>query len=166
MSDVVLPAAYPSEPAEAANLIRQEVVAVLAGERDPVANMANVAAILGHAVSGINWVGFYVAKGKELVLGPFWGLPACVRVGYGRGVCGTAWKRGETVIVDDVQEFPGHIACDARSRSEIVVPLIQAGGVRAVLDCDAPSKARFGPLERELLEAVAQAVAAGSDFSL
>jgi len=164
VSDVVLPETYPADPVEAYALIRQEVAAVLTGERDVTANMANTAAILGHGLRRINWVGFYRVLGDELVLGPFWGLPACVRIARGRGVCGTAWERAETLVVDDVRTFAGHIACDARSLSEVVVPVPVDGRVRAVLDCDAPEVARFGAAERALLEDVARLVGEGCDW--
>lgn len=164
MSDVTLPLSYPADPTEARSLMEQQIFAVITGERDAVANMANVAAILGHGLTGINWVGFYRVKGPDLVLGPFWGAPACVRISFGRGVCGTAWQRAQTLMVDDVLAFPGHIACDARSRSEIVVPLSRDGKVFGVLDCDAPVVGRFGALERGFLEGVAGAVALGSDW--
>ena len=111
----------------------------------------------------LNWAGFYLARGDTLVLGPFQGKPACVRIPWGRGVCGTAAARGETLVVPDVHEFPGHIACDAASRSEIVVPLRRGGAVVGVLDLDSPEPARFGDRERELLEQVARMLIAGSD---
>lgn len=164
MSDVTLPLTYPQDPVEAAALMEEQIGGVLTGERDVVANMANVAAILGHGLAGINWVGFYRTEGPELVLGPFSGMPACVRIARGRGVCGTAWERAETLVVDDVLAFPGHIACDPRSRSEVVVPLQVGGVVRGVLDCDAPVPGRFGPLEQGFLERVAEQVASGSDW--
>lgn len=124
---------------------------LLGGERDGVANMANLAALLFHSLDGFNWLGFYVLRGDELVVGPFQGKPACVRIAPGRGVCGTAIGSMETLVVDDVHAFPGHIACDADSRSEIVVPF-RCGETRALLDVDSPRPARFGPAERELFE--------------
>src|SRR5262249_52471254 len=108
------------------------------GEPDPIANAANLAALLGFGLADLNWSGFYFWKGGELVLGPFWGKPACVRIALGKGVCGTAAARRETIIVPDVDAFPGHIACDAASRSEIVVPLVKNGALLGVLDLDAP----------------------------
>ena len=118
--------------------------ALLQGERDPVANAANLAALIFHAVSGLNWAGFYFLRGDELVVGPFQGKPACVRIAIGRGVCGTAAERRETVRVEDVDRFEGHIPCDADSRSEVVVPLIDAtGSLLGVLDLDSPEPARF-----------------------
>ncbi len=118
--------------------------ALLQGERDPVANAANLAALIFHAVSGLNWAGFYFLRGDELVVGPFQGKPACVRIAIGRGVCGTAAERRETVRVEDVDRFEGHIPCDADSRAEVVVPLIDAtGSLLGVLDLDSPEPARF-----------------------
>lgn len=168
MSEVTWPIDFPTDRAEAAAWMEAQIAAIMTGERDPVANMANTASILGHGLSDINWVGFYVVRGDELVLGPFWGLPACIRIARGRGVCGTSWARRTPLIVPDVLEFPGHIACDARSRSEIVVPIEIAtpGRIVGVLDCDAPVPNRFGALEQRLLEAVARLLAKGSDWPL
>jgi len=118
--------------------------ALLQGERDPVANAANLAALIFHTVPGLNWAGFYFLRGDELLVGPFQGKPACVRIAIGRGVCGTAAERRETVRVEDVDRFEGHIPCDADSRSEVVVPLIDAtGSLLGVLDLDSPEPARF-----------------------
>ena len=118
--------------------------ALLQGERDAVANAANLAALIFHSVPGLNWAGFYFLRGDELVVGPFQGKPACVRIAIGRGVCGTAAERRETVRVEDVDRFEGHIPCDADSRSEVVVPLIDAtGSLLGVLDLDSPEPARF-----------------------
>ena len=113
----------------------QEVEALTAGETDEIANMANIAAAI-HARMGFHWTGFYRVVGDELVLGPFQGPVACTRIRYGRGVCGTAWKEGRTLIVPDVEQFPGHIACSALSRSEIVIPIVRKGAVVAELDID------------------------------
>jgi GAF domain-containing protein len=126
------------------------------GERDPIANAANLAALIYGGLDDLNWAGFYLMKQGELVLGPFQGRPACVRIALGKGVCGTAAKRGETVIVDDVETFPGHIACDAASRSEIVVPLSKNGALIGVLDLDAPIPSRFDAQDRAGLETLAQ----------
>ncbi len=125
---------------------------LLQGESDPVANLANASSLLSQALDRINWCGFYLRRGEELVLGPFQGRPACVRIALGRGVCGTSAARRETVVVPDVLAFPGHIACDAASRSEIVVPIVQAGILRGVLDVDAPETGRFDEADREGLE--------------
>ena len=121
--------------------------------------------MLFHGLDRLNWAGFYLMRADTLVLGPFQGKPACVRIPVGRGVCGTAAERRETVIVPDVHDFPGHIACDAASRSEIVVPLLRDGTVLGVLDLDSPEPGRFGAPERVLLERIAAAlVAASGDF--
>ena len=125
---------------------------LLYGERDPLANAANLAALLYHGLPDVNWVGFYRLADAELILGPFQGKPACVRLNIGKGVCGTAAARMATVIVPDVQEFPGHIACDPDSRSEIVVPVVRDGRVTGVLDIDSPLPARFDDFDRAGLE--------------
>jgi L-methionine (R)-S-oxide reductase len=154
-----LPTELPADAAEAYRLIEAQARALVRGESDAVANAANVAALLGRLMRDVNWVGFYFVRGQELVLGPFAGLPACVRIGRGRGVCGTAWAEDRTQVVPDVHAFPGHIACDSASRSEVVVPLRADGKVVGVLDCDSPSPGRFGPREVGLLETVAGLVA-------
>ena len=126
-----------------------QLAALLAGETDRIANAANMAALIYHGLPDLNWAGFYFADGeKELVLGPFQGKPACVRIPWGEGVCGAAAARRETVFVPDVHEFPGHIACDPDSRSELVVPLIKGGRVVGVLDLDSPVRARFDAEDR------------------
>ncbi|WP_426266737.1 GAF domain-containing protein [Sphingomonas sp. LHG3443-2] len=114
-----------------------------AGEPDGIANMANAAALLWETLPGINWAGFYRNVGGELVLGPFQGRPACIRIPFGRGVCGAAAETLEVQRVEDIHAFPGHIACDAASQSELVVPIVRGGELIAVLDLDAPEKARF-----------------------
>lgn len=123
--------------------------ALLAGETDRLANAANMAALIYHGLPDLNWAGFYFRRGGELVLGPFQGKPACVRIPIGSGVCGTAAARATTVLVPDVHDFPGHIACDPASRSELVVPLIEEGEVTCVLDLDSPLPARFDKADRE-----------------
>jgi L-methionine (R)-S-oxide reductase len=125
---------------------------VLTGETDALANLANACALLAQALAQINWCGFYLLRGEDLVLGPFQGKPACVRIPLGKGVCGTAAARREPVVVPDVNAFPGHIACDAASRSEIVVPIIENGVLRGVLDVDSPEPARFDEMDRAGLE--------------
>lgn len=125
---------------------------LLAGESDALANLANASALLAQALARINWCGFYLLRGEELVLGPFQGKPACVRIPLGKGVCGTAAERRETLVVPDVNAFPGHIACDAASRSEIVVPILQDGVPRGVLDVDSPEIGRFDDADRAGLE--------------
>ena len=116
---------------------------LLAGEPDPIANLANAAALINDGLDELNWAGFYLMRSGELVLGPFQGKPACVRIPVGKGVCGAAVAQGTSVLVEDVHAFPGHIACDAASRSELVVPLIREGRVFGVLDLDSPRPARF-----------------------
>ncbi len=129
--------------------------ALLDGERDPVANAANMAALIWHGLPDLNWAGFYFRRGSELVLGPFHGKPACVRIAIGNGVCGAAAARGCSVLVPDVRAFPGHIACDPNSRSELVVPLVADGAVLGVLDLDSPLPARFDDADRTGCEALA-----------
>ncbi|GGF27285.1 histidine kinase [Aliidongia dinghuensis] len=117
--------------------------ALLAGEPDPIANLANMSALVMDGLDELNWAGFYLMRDGELVLGPFQGKPACVRIAVGKGVCGTAVQQGRSVLVEDVDQFPGHIACDAASRSELVVPLIRDGAILGVLDLDSPRPGRF-----------------------
>ena len=128
------------------------LASLLEGETDALANLANASALLAQALKRINWCGFYLLRGGGLVLGPFQGKPACVQIPAGKGVCGTAAARKETVLVPDVNVFPGHIACDAASRSEIVVPIVENGELRGVLDIDSPDLARFDAVDREGLE--------------
>ena len=134
--------------------------ALTAGERDGVANMANVAALLGEYLPQCNWTGFYRVVDGELVLGPFVGRPACIRIALGKGVCGTAAATGETQLVEDVHAFPGHIACDAASRSELVVPVLRDREVVAVIDLDSPVVAFFTAEDRAGIEALAAMLAA------
>jgi L-methionine (R)-S-oxide reductase len=144
--------------------LQQELAALFAGERNGIANAANMCAVLYHALPNLNWVGFYFLQAGELVLGPFQGRVACVRIRVGHGVCGTAAERRETVIVADVDAFPGHIACDTASRSEIVVPLIQQGRLRGVLDLDSPLLARFDAEDGNGLNAAADLLLRSSDL--
>ena len=132
-----------------------QVKAVMEGERDLIANMANLASML-HETFGFWWTGFYRVSEDELVLGPFQGPLACTRIKKGKGVCGTAWQRGETVIVPDVDAFPGHIACSSLSRSEIVVPIWKNGKVFAVLDIDSKELNTFDDTDKQYLEAIYQ----------
>ena len=135
-------------------LISRQIASLLEGETDVIAKMANVAAVL-HESFGFWWTGFYRVTGEELVLGPFQGPVACMHIPYGRGVCGTAWKRNETVVVPDVEEFPGHIACSSASRSEIVVPVHAPDGtVTAVLDIDSDRLATFDEVDAQWLEKI------------
>lgn len=126
--------------------------AITSGEPDIVANMANLAALIWQYLPDLNWAGFYRMLDGELVLGPFQGKPACIRIALGKGVCGTAAATAQTQLVKDVHSFPGHIACDAASASEIVVPVIKDGRVMAVLDLDSPSAARFDAVDQQGLE--------------
>src|SRR5947209_4002229 len=132
----------------------QQLGALLAEESDFIASLANGAALLFHSLPDVNWAGFYIARGEELVLGPFQGKPACVRIPFGRGVCGTAAATAEPVIVPDVNDFPGHIACDTTSQSEIAVPLVSWGRVLGVLDIASPSPNRFDDDDSEGLESL------------
>ena len=133
------------------------------GERDAIANAANLSALLWTGLAGLNWAGFYFLKGPGLVLGPFQGRPACVRIEIGRGVCGTAAQKRETVIVPDVEEFPGHIACDAASRSELVVPLLAGSRLVGVLDLDSRDRERFDEEDAKGIEMLAALWTAASD---
>lgn len=135
--------------------ILPQAAALLEGEDDIIANMANLSALL-HQAFGFWWTGFYRVAGKELVLGPFQGPLACVHIPFGRGVCGTAWKNGETVVVPDVEEFPGHIACSSESRSEIVVPVKKGGEIVAVLDIDSRELGCFDDIDRKYLEKIVE----------
>jgi L-methionine (R)-S-oxide reductase len=132
----------------------ERLVALLGDETNFIANAANTAALLFHSLEDVNWVGFYLVHGQELVLGPFQGQPACVRIPFGKGVCGAAAESGSTVAVPDVDKFPGHITCDPASRSEIVVPLITWGKLIGVLDIDSPTVNRFDEEDSEGLESV------------
>ncbi|MXP44450.1 GAF domain-containing protein [Allopontixanthobacter sediminis] len=137
----------------------QACEAITADERDPVANMANVAALMAEFLPALNWAGFYRVLEGELVLGPFVGRPACIRIPLGQGVCGTAASDARTQLVEDVHAFPGHIACDAASRSELVVPIIRAGQVLAVIDLDSPDLARFDAEDAAGIERLAGVLA-------
>jgi GAF domain-containing protein len=145
--------------------LNAQLAAVLAGEPDGLANTANTAALLYQGLPDLNWAGFYFLHGNELVLGPFQGKVACVRIALSRGVCGAAASRRETVIVPDVHAFPGHIACDSASRSEIVVPLVCAGRLWGVLDLDSPQLARFDQEDAAGLGAAVDLLLRHSDFS-
>ena len=140
-----------SDPSADSDL-KRSLEALLEGESDALANLSNAAALLAQSLDRINWCGFYLLRGEELVLGPFQGKPACVRIRLGQGVCGTAARRRETVIVPDVEQFPGHITCDPASRSEIVVPILDGGVLRGVLDVDSPEPGRFTEVDRDRLE--------------
>jgi len=132
-------------------LIKQ-LAALIDGEPDTIANLSNASALLHQFLDNINWVGFYLWKDDELVLGPFQGLPACIRIPYGKGVCGTAIKERRTQLVPNVNNFPGHIACDSASKSEIVIPIIINNEIFGVLDIDSPIYDRFDKVDQESLE--------------
>ncbi len=132
-----------------------QLTALLGDERDPIANAANMSAFLFMSVPDLNWAGFYFMQNGELAVGPFQGKPACVRIAVGEGVCGTAVARRQSILVEDVDAFPGHIACDAGSRSELVVPLFKGDEVIGVLDLDSPSLARFDAEDKAGMEALA-----------
>jgi len=144
--------------------LARQAQGLLQGERDLVANAANLSALIWQIVPDLNWAGFYFMKKGELVLGPFQGKPACVRIAIGKGVCGGAVARRETMLVRDVHEFPGHIACDAASNSEIVVPLIKNGRVHGVLDLDSPKLARFDEIDQKGFERLVSIFVAATDF--
>ena len=145
---------HAAKPALYAELLEQ-ANALFEGEHDFTANAANLASLLFHSLPDLNWAGFYVMKDGGLVLGPFQGKPACVRIAIGKGVCGTSARDAKTIVVPDVNAFPGHIACDSASRSEVVVPLIRFGRVIGVMDLDSPNPARFDADDARGLEALA-----------
>ncbi len=144
--------------------LAQALEGLLAGEHDWLANAANTCALLYAVLPALNWLGFYFLRGGELVVGPFQGKPACVRIALGRGVCGTAAVRGTLVNVPDVNAFAGHIACDAASRSELVVPLVTPEGLRGVLDLDSPQPARFDALDERGMSELATIYLKASRF--
>ncbi|MDC0700895.1 MULTISPECIES: GAF domain-containing protein [Priestia] len=133
-------------------LVIKQLRALLEGESNTIANLANASALLNQFLNEVNWVGFYLMEDGELVLGPFQGLPACVRIPLGKGVCGTAAQNQRTERIEDVHAFPGHIACDAASQSEIVVPMVKDGKLLGVLDIDSPIKNRFDEIDQQYLE--------------
>jgi len=152
----------PADPADKTALhddLRAAATAIVAGERDAIANMANVAALIWQFLPDLNWAGFYRLVGGELVLGPFQGKAACIRIPLGKGVCGTAAATRETQLVEDVHAFPGHIACDAASAAEVVVPILHEGRLIGVLDLDSPVTARFDARDAAGLEALCAAIA-------
>lgn len=156
--------AFAPDPAQPKDEMYRDLVesarALTHGEDDAVANMANVAALIWQYLPDLNWAGFYRVVGGELVLGPFIGKPACIRIAFGQGVCGAAAQSAQTQLVPDVHTFPGHIACDAESRSELVVPVLRDGSVIAVIDLDSPRPARFDAADAKGIEALASAIAA------
>ena len=158
-------ARFPSPPKPALyEELRALAAALFAGERDALANSANLAALVFHSLPALNWAGFYWLRGDELVLGPFQGKPACVRIALGRGVCGTAAAQARSIVVPDVNAFPGHIACDSASRSELVVPVLRSGKVIGVLDLDSADRARFTEEDARGLEDVVRDFVAATDL--
>ncbi|MDO4349207.1 MAG: GAF domain-containing protein [Eubacteriales bacterium] len=156
--------AYPADQAELYRLMDAQLGALMEGERDALPNMANASALIYHALENVNWAGFYLYRQGMLVLGPFQGKPACIRIPLGRGVCGTAAQSRRTQLVANVHDFPGHIACDADSQSEIVIPLIQGGRLLGVLDLDSPIPSRFTENDRAGLEELAKRLVNGCDW--
>lgn len=142
-----------SKKEEMYELLYKQVKSLTEGEDDRIANMANIAAVI-HRSFSFWWTGFYLVKGDELVLGPFQGPVACTRIPYGRGVCGNSWKQASSIVVPDVEQFPGHIACSSESKSEIVVPLMNDSGVTAVLDIDSAELNTFDEIDRMWLERI------------
>ena len=142
--------------------LAEQAQALFEGERDAIANAANLSSLIFHALPDVNWAGFYRMVDGELVLGPFHGNPACVRIALGKGVCGTAARDRRTIVVPNVDEFPGHIACDSASRSEVVVPIVDGGNVIGVLDVDSPRLARFDAEDARGLEALVRIYVAAS----
>lgn len=143
----------------------KQLTYLLEGEKDWLANLANTASHLYHALEEVNWVGFYLMKNGQLVLGPFMGKPACVRIAVGKGVCGTAVAENKTQLVEDVLKFPGHIACDATTRSEIVIPLRAGGKIIGVLDIDSPVEKRFDAEDQTYLEQYVEILLKSTDWS-
>ncbi|MFB5268573.1 GAF domain-containing protein [Paenibacillus enshidis] len=143
---------YEGTRAEQYASVLSQLKGLIHDETNNIANLANASSLLSHFLQDVNWTGFYLFDGKELVLGPFQGLPACIRIPLGRGVCGTAAAERRTIVVEDVHKFPGHIACDAASNSEIVVPLVKDGELIGVMDIDSPLKGRFDSVDQAFLE--------------
>jgi GAF domain-containing protein len=158
MADLVLPQADASKQERYAQLLPQ-IAAMIDGERDPLANLGNSVAALYHGLPWVSWAGFYKVRGDQLVLGPFQGPPACIRIARGRGVCGGAWASGAIQIVPDVEHYPGHIACDSASRSEIVIPIRHRGEIIGVLDLDSRELAGFDERDRAPLERLGELLA-------
>ncbi|QQK77328.1 GAF domain-containing protein [Salicibibacter cibarius] len=152
------PVTYSKNMEEKYEQLRKQGEALLSDEKDQIANLSNITALLNQFLDRVNWVGFYLFKEGELVLGPFQGLPACIRIPIGKGVCGTAAETGKTQVVENVHDFPGHIACDAQSQSEVVVPIMIDDELFGVLDIDSPEIGRFSEEEGVLLEKFMQRV--------
>ncbi|MGE7905110.1 GAF domain-containing protein [Peribacillus sp. NPDC094092] len=147
---------YQGKKEENYDLVQKQLLALIEDETNRIANLSNAAALLNLFLDEINWVGFYIYEEGQLILGPFQGLPACVRIPMGKGVCGTSAATEKTLRVEDVHQFPGHIACDAASRSEIVIPLMKDGKLLGVLDIDSPITDRFDEMDQQGLEKFAE----------
>jgi L-methionine (R)-S-oxide reductase len=158
MNETINISAEITDKKERYELLLPQLKSLIKGEEDTVANLANIVAALHHSMNFF-WTGFYFVKGKELVLGPFQGLVACTRIGFGKGVCGACWQKEETIIVPDVELFPGHIACSPHSRSEIVTPVKKNGKVTLILDIDSDKLSFFDETDKEYLEKIANLVA-------
>ena len=143
---------YQNNKTENYALVKKQLIALIEDEKNLIANLSNASALLNQFLDQINWIGFYLVEEEELILGPFQGLPACVRIPFGKGVCGTSAAERKTLRIADVHQFPGHIACDAASQSEIVIPLIKDGTIIGVLDIDSPLKNRFDDVDQQCLE--------------
>lgn len=150
---------YNSTKEENYQLLIKQLKALIEDEDNAIANLANASSLLNQFLDNINWVGFYLNDNNELILGPFQGLPACVRIPFGKGVCGSAAIKQQTERIADVHQFPGHIACDAASQSEIVIPIMKNGEVYGVLDIDSPSKNRFDEMDQKYLEQFVEVLA-------
>lgn len=157
---------YPTDKKEMYKLLLAQMKALLEGEHNVVANLSNASALLNEALTDINWVGFYLMQDGELLLGPFQGKVACVHIAVGKGVCGTAVMKNSTQLVENVHEFPGHIACDSASNSEIVIPLHSDGRIVGVLDIDSPSFSRFDATDAAELEKISQVIEEACNWNL
>ena len=157
---------YPEDKSEMYDLLTAQLAGLMEGEREAIPNLANMSALIFQALKDINWAGFYLMKDGMLVLGPFQGNPACIRIPVGRGVCGTAAKTLQTQLVPDVHLFPGHIACDAQSQSEIVIPLMKGEKLLGVLDIDSPIRNRFDGEDQRGLEKLCQMLVQACDWPL
>lgn len=157
---------YPDNKQDMYQLLKEQIKTMLEGETDVIANLSNCSALLNEALTDINWVGFYLMKQNELILGPFQGKLACIHIPVGKGVCGTAVETKEIQLVKDVHEFPGHIACDSASRSEIVIPMMLKDKIIGVLDIDSPSVARFDEVDAKNLEEIVQLILEGCAWGI
>lgn len=156
---------YPKDKKECYSLVQAQLIALLENERNVIPNLSNASALLNLALKDINWVGFYLLHNDELLLGPFQGKPACIHIQVGKGVCGNAVSEGKTQLVKDVHAFPGHIACDSASRSEIVIPIRNENHIIGVLDIDSPSIGRFDQIDQEGLEEVVRILETGCNWT-